>query len=127
VQLLNQKLSKRSLSQLVDGLDLRSLPFVKANDVRALPRGAGVYFVFIGATLIYVGETEALRSRWVSHTYSHTVLHYDGSIHYLSTADDKEGTRSRSARRAIETAFIKRYKPILNNTKPKMLITEMGL
>lgn len=56
---------RMNLSNIADLLTLRRTPI---EDRRNLPRTKGIYFVFSGDTLIYIGKTKnSFRSRWGGH------------------------------------------------------------
>jgi hypothetical protein len=117
--LLNKKLDDRASRTLAEGIVVDGLPSVTVGQVRSLPNTPAIYFVLIGARVVYVGETCRLRERWCSHVYSYTVDCCMGSIAYLAMSVE---TR---IRRKIEAHLINRFQPILNGGNVRLLALDV--
>lgn len=102
------------VQQLAEGLDITHLPFVLMKDKTKLPDVAGVYFVESRGVILYVGMTESsLYHRWSSHHRNNQIesQFVDPKIIYYICSEDTA--------RDLETALIRKYNPLLQNTTIK--------
>lgn len=99
-------------------IDVRSLPSMKLEQRRRLPNVKAVYIVFTSEAYLYVGKTESLVIRWMSHNRLKEVQeHVDVNIAWLE-CDDSDILCS------TEIFFINALVPILNVRGFEKKITE---
>lgn len=101
-----------STQNLAKQIDIDELPYVLMVNKDKLPDGPGVYFIESRNVILYIGMSEtSLLNRHKQHHRSHQIesQFVDPKIIYYSCSED--------VARDLETALIKQYNPLLQNTK----------
>lgn len=92
-------------------LNLEALPRVQWQDRRKLPQEPGIYFVFQGEELLYIGKAVNLKARWKHHNRGYQFsLTPSVQIAYWqrNAGEDLEG---------LERLCCRAFQPRLNGTK----------
>lgn len=103
-----------SIVQSCNPLELPSLPF--EGRTKTFPLISGIYFVYKGLELVYIGQSFNIRERFNSF---HTV-----TSHYVTRREKDlklcwlEMLPDRTILNKAEWSFIVKYYPSLNNTTP---------
>lgn len=88
---------------------VESLPCLAFNDKTNLPKISCVYFVLAELDLMYVGNTQNLRKRFINH---HRAIDFEGTtIYWLELIDHMW------VRRRVEQYYITALKPLQNGKK----------
>jgi hypothetical protein len=90
--------------------DILRLDWVSTDELDLLPQKPGVYFVVVWGVVIYVGKSQNIMRRWMSHHRFDQIIEMGGAdIHYIVTDARDAG--------ALELEMIRLLSPELNNTK----------
>lgn len=90
------------------------LPSVLLSERVELPRLPGVYFVLNSSQLLYIGRSECIRSRWITHGEIHTLKRINGEVRISWLTYPVEKILDRVALQLIEQALILKFQPPLN-------------
>lgn len=90
--------------------DILRLDWVSTDELDLLPQKPGVYFVVSWGVVIYVGKSQNIMRRWMSHHRLSQILEMGGAdIHYIVIEAEEAG--------ALEVEMIQILSPELNKTK----------
>ncbi len=86
-----------------------ALPSLPLDERRDLPDAAAIYFVLAGDTVLYIGQSRALRQRWLAHHRLKQLNAHGGCRMAWMQVDDV------SLLDGIERACIAHFNPLLND------------
>jgi DNA-binding XRE family transcriptional regulator len=100
------QLQESELEQ-VSLIDIEKLPSMAFTEMSHLPNERSVYFALTSdGTVLYVGQTESLSRRWLSHSKKEDLASVGCSkIAWMKSEGDIK---------TLESAFVKRFRPSLN-------------
>ncbi|MBE9016937.1 GIY-YIG nuclease family protein [Chroococcidiopsidales cyanobacterium LEGE 13417] len=113
-----QNVETNQLRLIEDSIDLHidRLPYVEFLKKERLPESAGIYFVIDGERKIwYVGKAQNLKARWKGHHRADQLqkIHKKNPLKIFWHSCD----RGETILAQLETFFIEKYYPVLNQTK----------
>jgi len=90
-------------------IDPTVLPSLPPDERRGLPNTAAIYFVLAGDTVLYVGQSRALRQRWLAHHRLKQLNAHGGCRIAWMQVDDV------NLLDGIERGCIAHFNPLLND------------
>ena len=102
-----------------------SLPRLGMGRINEMPDLPGLYFVFKGSELLYIGKTETgFKSRWLTNKGHHRLVQFllIGGVEVACQHVESEGYELR----LLENEAIAKFSPILNGTRVTHEFGRMG-
>lgn len=91
----------------INDINFNQLPLVHLANKCSLPTEQGIYFVFSGKVLLYIGKAQNIKNRWVSHHRFTQFQQFKNVVIRWIPSDEIDKT---------ELVLIEHFEPLLNDT-----------